>query len=476
LSGGFTFDKAISKNSVIYVCFLVILFVFYYNKTKRRSYVMLKIYNSLTKTIEPFTTLRENEVSMYVCGPTVYGDIHLGNARPVIFFDVVKRYLTYKGFQVKLVSNITDVDDKIIDKAKELGISESKLTKIYTDHFIDMNVALNSILPDIMPKATEYVPHMVEYIQDLIDQGYAYETPSGVYFRVTKAKDYGILSKQNIDELNQSVRIQLEDDKEDPRDFSIWKKTDDGMHFESPWGKGRPGWHTECAVMNHEIFGHEIDIHGGGMDLKFPHHENEIAQTHVHDHHHLARYWMHVGRLDVNFEKMSKSIGNITLVKDLILDYDPYSFRLLMVGHHYRSQINYTDDLMVQFAKEYDKIKRSLKKAFLNIALAKAHTKDVEPSIIELFESHMDDDFNIPNVITLVYELVKNLNKETDVKRLSIFYQTLKTILEVLGIMPRYELTDETLQVYRDWEQARSSKDFQRADRLRNVLTERGWM
>lgn len=437
---------------------------------------MLKLYNTLTQNIEPFESIQPNKVSMYVCGPTVYGDIHIGNARPVIFFDVVKRYLKFLGYEVNYVSNITDVDDKIIEKAKELKIKEDKLTNQFTKEFINMSLALGSVLPDQMPKATEFIPHMIEYIQDLIDHNHAYVRPSGVYFRVKQVQDYGILSKQNIDELNQGVRVALDEDKEDPRDFSIWKVTDDGLAFESPWGKGRPGWHTECAVMNHEIFGHEIDIHGGGTDLKFPHHENEMAQTVVHNHHHLARIWMHVGRLDVNDVKMSKSLGNITLVKDLIQDYDPLAFRLLTINHHYRQPIHYSDDLMVQFAKEYDRIKRNLKKAFLTVTLAKAHTINVDIEQINLFKSLMDDDFNIPNVITQIYDLLKRMNKEKDPKYLAVLHQTAKTILDVLGIMPQYELTDETLIMYREWEQARINKDFARADCLRERLSEQGWM
>ncbi len=437
---------------------------------------MLKLYNSLTSKIEPFETIRKNRVTMYVCGPTVYSDIHLGNARPVIFFDVVKRYLKYLGYQVQFVSNITDVDDKIIEKAKELKLKETELTDLYTKNFIDMAMALGSALPDLMPRATEFIPEMVSYIQDLIDQGYAYVLSSGVYFRVGKVQDYGILSKQNMDELNQGVRITLEDGKEDPRDFSIWKSSDEGLTFISPWGLGRPGWHTECAVMNHEIFGGEIDIHGGGTDLKFPHHENEIAQTVVHDHHHLARYWMHVGRLDVNQVKMSKSLGNISLVKDLITTFDPLAFRLLTVGHHYRQPIHYTDDLMVQFSKEYDKIERALKKAFLTMSLDNLRKPQVIDEYIEQFKMLMNDDFNIPNVMTLIYEIIKLMNKEKDSVMLGKLYQTAKEILEVLGIMPIYKMTESTLNLYRDWEQARSNKDFMRADQLRSELTEQGWM
>ncbi len=437
---------------------------------------MIKIYNSLTQSIEPFETVKPKRVNMYVCGPTVYGDIHLGNARPVIFFDVVKRYLSYIGYDVLFVSNITDVDDRIIDKAKEEGIDEKVLTKRYTQKFIDMTHEVGSSLPDMMPKATEYITQMIEYIEDLIEEGYAYVRPSGVYFRVGKVKDYGILSKQNVDELNQGVRISLEEDKEDPRDFSLWKTTNEGLRYPSPWKDGRPGWHTECAVMNHEIFDGEIDIHGGGTDLKFPHHENEIAQSCAHDHHHIARFWMHVGRLDVNDTKMSKSLGNITWVKDLIQVYDPLAFRFLIVGHHYRMPINYSEDLMVQFSKEYDKIKRSLKKAFLTVSIEKAFTIETDHQYMDTFFMWMNDDFNIPNVITLIYDLLKAMNKEKEVDRLAVLYHTTQTILTILGLMPRYELTDDTLSLYKAWEQARNNKDYARADQLREQLSERGWM
>ncbi len=437
---------------------------------------MLKIYNSLSSKTETFKPIHEHQVTMYVCGPTVYGDIHLGNARPVIFFDVVKRYLKYSGYEVQLVSNITDVDDKIIEKAKELKFKEKQLTDLYTKNFIDMTLVLNSFLPDFMPKATAFIPQMISYIEDLVREGFAYVRPSGVYFRVASDPDYGVLNKQNMDELSQGVRITLEEEKENPRDFSIWKTSDDGLSFDSPWGKGRPGWHTECAVMNREIFGGEIDIHGGGADLKFPHHENEIAQTVVHDHHHLAKTWMHVARLDINNIKMSKSTGNISLVKDLILDYNPLAFRLLMVGHHYRQPINYSDDLMVQFSKEYDKIERALKKAFLTMSLEDIAEHIGIKSYIDQFKEFMNDDFNIPNVMTLVYEIIKSMNKEKDTENLASLFHTAKEILTVLGVMPTFNMNESTLNLYREWEQARSNKDFIRADQLRSELTEQGWM
>lgn len=437
---------------------------------------MLKIYNTLTQQKEIFKPIHENQVNMYVCGPTVYGDIHLGNARPIIFFDVVKRYLNYLGYNVHYVSNITDVDDKIIDKAKELKVKEKELTDKFTKNYLDMSQAVGSKLPDHMPKATEYVLEMIKYIDELIKQGNAYVKDSGVYFSVHKVKNYGILSKQNIDELNEGVRIKLDEDKEDPKDFSIWKNTTDGMAFSSPWGMGRPGWHTECAVMNHSIFDGMIDIHGGGSDLKFPHHENEMAQSIAHDEHPLAKTWMHVGRLDVNLEKMSKSLGNITLVKDLIKSVNPLAFRLLMISHQYRQPINYNDELMQQFVKEYDKIERSLKKVFLSMRLNDQIKGTVMLDAIEQFNRYMKDDFNTPNVMTIIQDLIKQLNKENDIAYKANLYETLVEILSILGVMPDFKISNETLEIYKKWEYARNQKDFKKADELRVILLEEGWI
>lgn len=437
---------------------------------------MLKIYNSLTDQIEDFIPVKKNRVSIYVCGPTVYGDIHVGNARPIIFFDVVKNYFNALEYTTTLVSNITDVDDKIIDRAMEMHVNESDLSKRYEDAFVRMTMALGSNLPDHMPRATEYVVAMIEYIQDLVDKGYAYQTDTGVYFRVHKVDDYGILSNQKADELNQGVRVTLDTDKEDPRDFSLWKRTTLGLNFDSPWGKGRPGWHTECAVMNHEIFHSEIDIHGGGSDLKFPHHENEIAQTEAHDHHHLARHWMHVGRLDMSGEKMSKSLGNIVLVKDLLQVYDPMAFRLLIISHHYRQPIGYSEELMLQFSREYDKIKRTLKKAYLSLSLDNVNASGVDDEIMASFMGIMNQDFNTPNVMTLVFDVLKKINKTKDSNQIAVYYHSVKRILEILGIMPRFELQDDVVSMYRKWETARSEKNYRLADQLRSKLSEQGWL
>ncbi|QWB96325.1 cysteine--tRNA ligase [Mycoplasmatota bacterium] len=437
---------------------------------------MLKIYNTLTNQIETFKPIKPKRVNMYVCGPTVYSDIHIGNARPVIFFDIVKRYLTHLGYQVYYVSNITDVDDKIIDRAQALGMTEQALTKLYTDRFLDMQQTVGSFLPDFMPKATDYVTSMIEYIDELINKGYAYETKEGIYFRVLKVKDYGILSNQDIHQLNEGVRVDLDPDKENPRDFSLWKKTSDGLRFSSPWGDGRPGWHTECAVMNHDIFESEIDIHGGGSDLRFPHHENEIAQAQAHDHHHLAKYWMHVGRLDVDQVKMSKSLGNITLVKDMVKKYHPLAFRLFMIAHHYRQSINYSIEVMDEYAGIYDKIIRNLKKAFLSLSLEGFATAQPDQEIMDRFRAMMNDDFNTQNVITLIYDLIKQLNKTSGNEDKLVLYTTIEVILNILGIMPKFELQDEIIMTYKDWQSAREQKNFRLADELRVKLTEQGWL
>ncbi|MFP4186794.1 MAG: DALR domain-containing protein, partial [Acholeplasmataceae bacterium] len=297
-----------------------------------------------------------------------------------------------------------------------------------------------------------------------------------IYFRVGKISDYGTLSQQDIEALNEGVRIALDDEKEDPRDFSIWKKTTEGLNYDSPWGAGRPGWHTECAVMNHELFDGEIDIHGGGSDLKFPHHENEIAQTVAHDGHHLARFWMHVGRLSIESVKMSKSLGNITLVKDLIRAYDPLVFRLFMISHHYRQPIDYSQDLMDQFVRVYDRIVRTLKKTLLVLERANTPPGMFIDAYGKAFIGHMDDDLNTPNAITVVHEIVKDMNKEKDLQRQADLYRTLSGILDVLGVMPELGFEESILKTYEAWENARANKDYRTADRLRQDLMDKGWL
>ena len=435
----------------------------------------MKLYNSLTNQLEPFEPVQKNKLNMYVCGPTVYNYIHIGNARPVIFFDVVKRFFSYIGYEVKYVSNITDVDDKIILESKKLGIEEEKLTSFFVKAFKEDVISLGSELPDMMPHATNYINEMVFYINDLIERGYAYYKGDTVYFRVNKSKDYGKLSNQILENLNVGARIEQDPNKEYPFDFTLWKQTTEGINFDSPWGKGRPGWHTECAVMNHEIFKDVIDIHGGGSDLKFPHHENEMAQSCAHDNHHLANYWMHVGRLDFKDEKMSKSLGNIILVKDLLEAYPYQSFRLLILSHHYRQPINYSDALMKQFDNEWQRIKRALKQAFVDISINKHHTNDINEAAMNIFISHMKDDFNISNAMTVLYDQLKAMNRSKDIKEVAVLFNTILTMLDILGIkMDLVKLTDSQIELYNAWQLARNEKRYQDADDIRNRLSIEG--
>ena len=435
----------------------------------------LNIYNTLTQSLEKFESIHPDKVNMYVCGPTVYDHMHIGNARPVIVFDAVKRILTAFGYEVNMVSNITDVDDKIIEKAKTLNISEEALTKTYIDAYLTMTTMLGSELPDQMPKATEFIQAMVQYIETLINNGYAYETKDGVYFRVQKVQDYGVLSKQRQDQLASAVRVELDQDKENPSDFSIWKKTTEGLNFESPWGQGRPGWHTECAVMNHEIFGEMIDIHGGGSDLKFPHHENERAHSQAHDHHGLAKYWMHNGRLDLNAEKMSKSLGNIILVKDLDKK-DLYGFRMLILAHHYRQPINYSQELLNEYSKKYENIIKTLNMSSLVLKSEGIETSTMDDEIQQNTLSILSKDFDTPNLITYIYQLMKQVNKAGISIDKAILVNTIVWQFELLGIQVSKTISSEDIQLFKSWTQARSAKSYELADQLRNKLMEKGYL
>ena len=436
---------------------------------------MMKIYNSLTDKKEEFVTINPNKVNMYVCGPTVYNYIHIGNARPVVFFDIVKRYLTYKGYEVTYASNITDVDDKIINRAIEENKSEKEIVdKFATQYFIDC-ANLGSNKPDITPYATDYLTQMITYIKNLEDNGYAYFNDGNVYFRISKIDDYGILSNQRKEDLIAGARIDVEDKKESPLDFTLWKNTDVGIKWDSPWGKGRPGWHTECCVMINDIFKGEIDIHGGGTDLKFPHHENEIAQANASGKNHLSKYWMHVGRLQIDNQKMSKSEGRTIWVKDLILDYPYQAFRLFILSSHYRQPINYTDEIMNQYNKEWDKISKAYKQAYVSLVMSKNTNKELSEDIKE-FESYMDDDFNTPNVLMLISNIIKKINVKIRAKEVfSTEFNSLDVILNTLGIIPfKPTIDDDAIECYNKWNEARINKDFETADKYRNILVEKG--
>ncbi len=435
----------------------------------------MKIYNSLTDKKEEFKTLKEGKVNMYVCGPTVYNYIHIGNARPVVFFDIVKRYLVYKGYEVTYASNITDVDDKIINRAIEEKVTEKEIVdKFATQYFIDC-ANLGSNKPDVIPYATNYINQMVNYIKNLEDTGYAYYNDGNVYFRISKIDDYGILSNQRKEDLIAGARIDVEDKKESPLDFTLWKNTDVGIKWDSPWGKGRPGWHTECCVMIDDIFKGEIDIHGGGTDLKFPHHENEIAQANASGHNHLSKYWMHVGRLQIDNQKMSKSEGRTIWVKDLIQNYPYQAFRLFILSSHYRQPINYTDEIINQYNKEWEKISKAYKQAYVSLVMDDKLSKEYSEDIKE-FETYMDDDFNTPNVLMLINNVIKKINTKVRSKEdFSSDFNTLDVILNTLGIIPnKPEIDNEAKEVYKNWNNARINKDFEAADKYRNILIEKG--
>lgn len=436
--------------------------------------IELKLYNVMTQNMEVFKPIREGFVNMYVCGPTVYDDIHIGNARPVIVFDMVKRVLEAFGYRVTYVSNVTDIDDKIVARAKALNVSEQELSETYTKAFLKVSLDLGSQVPDVMPKATSYIKEMITYIQELIKTKHAYVTPSGVYFDISKAIDYGALSKQVQEFLSSDVRITNHSEKQSSHDFSVWKLTDNGLNYESPWGNGRPGWHTECAVMNHEIFNGVIDIHGGGLDLKFPHHENERAQSLAHDHHGLSTYWMYNGRLDVKDEKMSKSLGNVVLVKDLDVSVLP-AFRMLILAHHYRQSISYTEALLEEYKGIYFNVLSKIK--FLSLQLRAEgtyihadHDVDVE------FLNILSKDFDTPNAISKLYDMIKQMNKANNLVDKASLLQTFLSCSNILGINFPVDIKEDDLNIYRQWMEARRLKAYTLADEFRDLLVGKGYM
>ena len=435
----------------------------------------LRIYNSLTNKIEDFKPHNDKVVTMYVCGPTVYNKIHIGNARPVVFFDIVKRYLNYLGYEVKYASNITDVDDKIINSAIEQGVDEASYAKHYADIYLENVKALGCNYPDYIPYATNYIGQMIDFINELIEKGYAYSKDGDVFFRVSKLDDYGKLSKQKLEFLDSGVRIDVNDKKENPYDFALWKKTDKGIKWDAPFGPGRPGWHTECVCMIQDIFKGPIDIHGGGFDLRFPHHENEIAQYEACYDKDLSSYFMHVGRLGIDGEKMSKSLGNDISVSSL--GDNTLAYRLFISMQNYRNQVNFTADLFDSYIKDYDKIKRAYLQCCFQLDYNNIISMEKDEEIIRQFKEYMDDDFNTPNVYTLILSLVKDINlkiRSKEYNDLAKSFNTLKEILDVFGFVFDYhKLTEDDRSIYDKWVEARNNKDFAEADKYRQILMER---
>ena len=435
----------------------------------------MKIYNSLTDKIEEFKPIKDNEVTMYVCGPTVYNYVHIGNMRPVITFDMVYKYLKYLGYKVTYASNFTDINPKIIAMAKELGITEREVADKFIDAYLKDLESYNCTKIDKRPTVIEHLDDIFNFIEKLIEKDFAYEKDGDVYFRVNKINDYGILSNQNISELEAGSRVEIDDKKEDPLDFALWRKTTEGEQFDSPWGKGIPGWHTECVVMINSIFGKKIDIHGGGVDLKFPHHENEIAQSIALNNNHLANYWMHNGHINVDGEKMSKSLGNFILAKDFIKLHNANIIKIALFKTHYRLPLNFTDDLFKEADNINNKIFNVLKSAKLLMSLNKIKFTNTNIKD-DKFEEYMNDDFNTPNVITYLLELVKELNIEIRQKgeNILLLYNRILIITDILGLVYNLpEITKEDIENYNKWQEYRNLKDFENADIYRNKLIEK---
>lgn len=453
----------------------------------------MKLYNTLTKRKEEFVPLEPGKVKMYVCGPTVYNFIHIGNARPMIVFDTVRRYFEYKGYDVNYVSNFTDVDDKIINKAIEEGVSAQEISERYIKECKKDMEGMNVKPATTHPLATQEICGMVEMIKTLIDKGYAYEKNGTVYFRTRQFKEYGKLSHKNLDDLRSGERSLLvtgEDEKEDPLDFVLWKPKKEGEPaWESPWSDGRPGWHIECSVMSRKYLGEQIDIHAGGEDLIFPHHENEIAQSEAANGKEFAHYWLHNAFLNIDNRKMSKSLGNFRTVREISEQYDLQVLRFFMLSAHYRSPLNFSAQLMESSKSGLERIVNAAEnlKFWLKNGKAEAQTEEEAKSFaqtdafVEAFEKAMDDDFNTADALAAVFELVKFINTSADENSSREYLQNLldrlRTLTDVLGLIvdKEEELLDEEIEkLIEERQAARKVKDFRRADEIRDELAAKG--
>ena len=462
----------------------------------------MKLHNTLTRQLEEFQPLEDAHVKMYVCGPTVYDYFHIGNARPFIVFDAFHRYLEYLGYDVTFVQNITDVDDKIINKAAAEGVSSQEIADRYTQAYWDDLERLNVKPADIQPKATETIPDMIEFVQGLIDKGYAYELDGDVYFRVRKFKDYGKLSHKSIDDLKSGARVAVDERKEDPLDFAVWKAAKEGEpSWDSPWGQGRPGWHLECSVMATKYLGETIDVHCGGLDLVFPHHENETAQSEAATGQPFVRFWMHNGLLQFEGEKMSKSLGNFEFARDVVAKYGAEAIRYFYLSKHYRSPVNFTYDAMADAKRAVERVYHLLEE--IEYALRDHQDLELDETALsddgkrflqtlretkEQYLAHMDDDFNTAGAIGEIFELVHEANRfranaqEADLPLLAETRDLIRELGEPLGLFQatpwreaKGELTGELVELLIDVrKRLRDQKDFQLADEIRDRLHEMG--
>ncbi len=452
----------------------------------------MKIYNTMTRKKEDFVPIDESEIKMYVCGPTVYNYIHIGNARPAVVFDTLRRYFEYKGKKVKYIQNFTDVDDKIINKSLEEGVSAQEVSEKYIEEYFDDADALNLQRATVHPKVTENMAEIIDFVKTLVDKGYAYESEGDVYYSTRKFAGYGKLSGQNIEDLEAGARVSVGEKKRDPLDFALWKarKQEGEPAWESPWGMGRPGWHIECSAMSNKYLGETIDIHAGGQDLAFPHHENEIAQTEAYTGKKFANYWMHNAYITIDNEKMSKSKGNFFTVRDIRKDYSGEEIRFFLLSGHYRSPINFSRDLMIQSRNGLARMhnaKQNLEHLVQNGAeiMTEQETAELQrlDAFRDKFDAAMEDDLNTADAISVVFELIREVNtivkdgasREFAAKALSL----LSELTGVLGILGGSEESDripaEIEALVQERQEARKAKNFARADEIRDLLREKGF-
>jgi cysteinyl-tRNA synthetase len=446
----------------------------------------MKLFNSLTNEIEEFVPINPQEVKMYVCGPTVYNHIHIGNARPLVFFDTLRNIFEFLGYHVAYASNITDIDDRIIKASQEQKIPESEFTDFFTKAYFKLYRKLGARIPSFTPHATAYVGAMIDFIEGLLKTGYAYKSASGIYFRVGKIENFGLLSNRKLSELEEGHRVNLESDKEQAQDFALWKFTSEGIKFPASFGEGRPGWHTECVCMIKDIFDTPIDIHGGGIDLIFPHHENENAQCLAHDHHILANYWVHVNFLNMGNIKMSKSLGNVEYAKDLVEEFGGGSVRLFLLSTNYRSPITYSKELLASCQTKYLQIVKLIKNTFLQYQchptawqiFKKTMSKKqlYQNAFFARFIDELNNDLNIANGISIIYELMKKLSRNVCEEQTIVNFRVFYKMLKILGLFPKVKISEEIKDNYRTYLEAKEAENFTLSDELRLKLINLGYL
>jgi len=441
------------------------------------------LWNSLGNELQEFKPIVPGKVSIYVCGPTVYSSPHIGNFRPAIVFDVLRRLFISLGYQVTYVSNYTDVDDKIIARAKELGIKEGALTEQVIKEYATLIDQIGCLQPDVKPRPTTYMPEIISYIEDLVKNGSAYAVDGDVYFRISSIAGYGELSGNTPEQLLNGARIEVNSKKESPIDFALWKKTDEGIQWNTPWSLGRPGWHTECCVMINSIFKDQnglIDIHGGGFDLKFPHHENEMAQAKAHNHNKLAHYWLHNGFININNEKMSKSLGNVLLAKDVVAEYGGLAFRLMMLNAYYRAPVSFSDDTIKEAQVNLEKLQTTYKQLAVQLQLQGVDLKTIKKPDESAFYDAICEDLNTPNALSVLYEENKTANqllrsRPLNLSALQDSFARLKDYFFVLGLGLQYpNLTEGDRELYNQYLGYKAAKNFAQSDLLREQLIAKG--